>query len=119
MKRSRPVPHPGRLPAPPPPAASPAAPAASEATAPRPPAERPLDGSGQPYITLAQFLKREQVAEGGGAAKHLVRGGTIAVNGTAETRPGRKLHEGDRVTWPGGSRTVQLQQSTHEPPPSP
>jgi ribosome-associated protein len=60
-----------------------------------------LDGNGQPFVTLAQFLKAQGVADTGGAAKHLVRAGGILVNGQPEDRPGRKLHGGDRVRVAG------------------
>ena len=49
------------------------------------------------YITLVQALKVMGVAGTGGHAKHLVRDGTVTVNGVVETQPGRKLHPGDRV----------------------
>ncbi|MCK6491101.1 MAG: RNA-binding S4 domain-containing protein, partial [Planctomycetes bacterium] len=52
-----------------------------------------MDGEGRPYITLAQFLKKHELAPSGGAAKHLARSGTVQVNGQAEDRPGRKLHQ--------------------------
>ena len=56
-------------------------------------AELPLQGD---HITLAQALKAVGLAGSGGQAKHLVRGGTIEVNGVVETQPGRKLRAGDR-----------------------
>jgi ribosome-associated protein len=60
------------------------------------------------HITLAQALKAAGFAGTGGQAKMLVRSGTVLVNGEAETRPGRKLHAGDRFTLPGGPEwTVQ------------
>ena len=40
-----------------------------------------VDGSGQPYITLAQFLKKIQLAGSGGEAKALARAGEATVNG--------------------------------------
>ena len=49
-------------------------------------------------ITLAQALKVAGAAETGGQAKIIVRQGDVQVNGQAETRPGRKLVAGDRVT---------------------
>ena len=64
------------------------------------------DGEGKPYITLAQFLKLEGLAHHGGAAKSLVRGGDIKVNGQPEERPGRKLHQGDVVEVEGKRLTV-------------
>ena len=60
-----------------------------------------LDGSGLPFVTLAQFLKSQGVTDTGGAAKHLVRGGTVKVNNAVELRPGRKLHDGDQVRAAG------------------
>lgn len=70
-----------------------------------PPGPR-LDGSGQPFITLAQFIKSQNLAATGGQAKELARGGGILVNGQEETRPGRKLHEGDVVTVEGVEHRV-------------
>jgi ribosome-associated protein len=52
----------------------------------------PLEGD---HITLAQALKVAGLAETGGQAKHLVRAGTVKVNGVTETQPGRKLFPGD------------------------
>jgi ribosome-associated protein len=48
------------------------------------------------HITLAQALKAAGLAESGGQAKHLARGGSVMVNGQVEIHPGRKLHAGDR-----------------------
>jgi ribosome-associated protein len=56
-------------------------------------ADLPLQGD---HITLAQALKAVGLASSGGQAKHLVRSGTIVVNGVVETQPGRKLYPGDR-----------------------
>jgi len=53
----------------------------------------PLRGD---HMTLAQAVKVAGLAESGGQAKKLVRSGSIRVNGTVETRPGRKLRSGDR-----------------------
>ena len=58
------------------------------------------------FITLAQFLKSRGVAQTGGQAKVLVRDGGITVNGEAEARPGRKLHNGDVVVFQGQTHTV-------------
>ncbi len=73
------------------------------------PAGRPLDGEGKPYITLAQYLKWKDLAGTGGNAKALVRDGGILVNGTAENRPGRKLHTGDTVTVGGIDHPVMVE----------
>ena len=68
-----------------------------------------LDGSGQPYITLAQFLKLLGRAHHGGAAKALIREGGITVNGQPEERPGRKLHAGDVVVHAGDNLKVEAE----------
>lgn len=55
-----------------------------------------------PTIDLGAFLKWAQVAGTGGEAKKLILSGQVMVNGEVETRRGRKLHPGDRVTVEGG-----------------
>jgi ribosome-associated protein len=52
-------------------------------------------------IKLDQFLKLAQVVQSGGEAKHLIRSGVVRVNGTIETRRGRKLRHGDVVEVSG------------------
>jgi ribosome-associated protein len=47
------------------------------------------------HITLVQAVKAAGLAGTGGQAKHLIREGGVLVNGTVETRPGRKLVAGD------------------------
>ncbi len=59
----------------------------------------PLRGD---HITLAQAIKVVGLAETGGQAKVLIREGTVAVNGTPTTQPGRKLRSGDRFGLVGG-----------------
>jgi ribosome-associated protein len=54
-------------------------------------------------ITLAQAVKAVGLAGSGAQAKHLVRDGTITVNGTVVTQPGRQLRVGDRFGTTGGS----------------
>jgi ribosome-associated protein len=74
----------------------------------RPATDQPLDGEGRPYITLAQWLKREAFAGTGGSAKVMAREGGCTVNGEPENRPGRKLHDGDQVAVGGDVRAVVL-----------
>lgn len=50
------------------------------------------------YIELAQLLKLMNLVETGGEAKAAIQDGYVAVNGEVETRRGRKLRPGDRVT---------------------
>jgi ribosome-associated protein len=59
-------------------------------------------------ITLAQFLKLMGVASTGGQAKILVQSGEVQVNGETETRRGRKLTNGDRVSTQGQTFEVDL-----------
>lgn len=51
-----------------------------------------------PTIKLAQFLKWQGLVPTGGTAKLRIQGGEVLVNGVLETRRGRKLVTGDRVT---------------------
>jgi ribosome-associated protein len=59
-------------------------------------------------IKLDQFLKLVGVVQTGGEAKLLIQGGEVRVNGATETRRGRKLVEGDRISTRGETFTVQL-----------
>jgi ribosome-associated protein len=59
-------------------------------------------------IKLDQFLKLVGIAQTGGEAKLLIQGGEVRVNGAIETRRGRKLVEGDRISTMGETFTVQL-----------
>jgi ribosome-associated protein len=58
------------------------------------------------HITLAQALKAVGLAGSGGQAKHLVRSGSVLVNGAVEVQPGRKLVSGDRFGTSGGEEWV-------------
>lgn len=57
-------------------------------------------------IKLDQFLKLQGLSMTGGQAKLLIQDGFVEVNGTVETRRGRKLFEGDRVSIEGETFTV-------------
>jgi ribosome-associated protein len=59
-------------------------------------------------IKLDQFLKISGVVGSGGAAKVLIQGGAVQVNGQLETRRGRKLKLGDVVELEGETFTVEL-----------
>ncbi len=58
-------------------------------------------------IKLDQFLKYVGIAQTGGQAKLMVQDGEVKVNGAIETRRGRKLVAGDRVTV--GRQTFRVQ----------
>jgi ribosome-associated protein len=60
------------------------------------------------YIKLDQFLKHMQVVATGGQAKLLIQDGEVMVNGTVETRRGRKLVNGDQVAIMGQCFIVDL-----------
>ena len=55
------------------------------------------------HITLDALLKATGLASSGGAAKVLIAGGEVSVNGDVETRRGRKCRAGDEVVV-GASR---------------
>ena len=56
---------------------------------------------------MSQFLKFAGAAESGGQAKQSVVDGEVWVNGSVETRKGKKLVGGDKVTF--GSETLIVQ----------
>ena len=60
------------------------------------------------YIKLDSFLKWQNLVDTGGAAKMLIQDGAIRVNGKIETRRGRKLVNGDKVTVKGKTLTVEI-----------
>jgi ribosome-associated protein len=57
-------------------------------------------------IELQALLKRLAWVPSGGAAKHAIQGGEVAVNGHPEVRRARRLRAGDVVAYAG--RTVRL-----------
>jgi len=50
-------------------------------------------------MKLDQFLKWKQMVSSGGEAKNLIMAGLVSVNGTVETKRGRKLRDGDVVCF--------------------
>ena len=60
------------------------------------------------YIKLDSFLKWQNLTETGGQAKLLIQNGEVRVNGKIETRRGRKLVNGDKVTFRGKTLIVTL-----------
>ncbi|MBR8840656.1 MAG: RNA-binding S4 domain-containing protein [Stigonema ocellatum SAG 48.90 = DSM 106950] len=59
-------------------------------------------------IKLDQFLKLVGIAPTGGQAKLMIQSGDVKVNGTLETRRGRKLVSGDQVTMGGQTFEVEF-----------
>ena len=62
-------------------------------------------------IKLDQFLKFVGIAPTGGQAKLMIQNGEVLVNDMVETRRGRKLVSGDRVTVGEQTFDVQLNDS--------
>ncbi len=58
------------------------------------------------YIKLDQALKASNLVGSGGEAKILIAEGNVYVNGEVETRRGKKLRDGDKVTLFGEEVTV-------------
>ena len=54
-----------------------------------------IDGE---FIKLDSFLKAVAAVSSGGEAKILIQDGQVKVNNEIESRRGRKLRQGDRVT---------------------
>ena len=53
------------------------------------------------YITLGQLLKAANLVSSGVEAKIVIQDGEVLVNGETDTRRGRKLREGDVVSFEG------------------
>ena len=50
------------------------------------------------YITLGQFLKFENLIEGGGDVKFFLEEIPVFINGEQDNRRGRKLYPGDVIS---------------------
>lgn len=53
------------------------------------------------FIKLDSFLKLTNLCESGGLAKTLIQEGKVMVNGEVETRRGKKLYKGDKISFQG------------------
>ncbi|MGX8688609.1 MAG: RNA-binding S4 domain-containing protein [bacterium] len=63
------------------------------------------------FIRLGQALKLAGLVGSGVEAKIVIADGLVSVNGEADTRRGRKLREGDVVSYNGESFTVHSSQT--------
>ena len=63
------------------------------------------------FIRLGQALKLAGLVGSGVEAKIVIADGLVSVNGEADTRRGRKLREGDVVSYKGESFTVHSSQT--------
>jgi len=59
-------------------------------------------------IKLNQYLKLMGIVPTGGQAKLMIQGGDVQVNGMLETRRGRRLVPGDKITIEGQTFEVNL-----------
>ena len=62
---------------------------------------------GEEFITLQNLLKVENIVATGGEAKYVIVDGLVQVNGECESRRGRKLRQGDVVTFENYEITVE------------
>jgi ribosome-associated protein len=67
---------------------------------------RPIVVSATP-IELCQFLKFGGLTDSGGEAKRAISDGEVLLNDVVETRKGKKLTVGDRVTFAGQTIVVK------------
>ncbi|HIR94288.1 MAG TPA: RNA-binding S4 domain-containing protein [Candidatus Egerieimonas intestinavium] len=58
------------------------------------------------FIKLGQALKAAGLVDNGVEAKYAIQDGLVKVNGEVDTRRGRKLYEGDEVSFQG--QTVKI-----------
>ena len=59
------------------------------------------------YIKLGQALKAANLVESGVAAKLAIEDGLVFVNGAVEYQRGKKLRDGDIVTFEGNTIKIQ------------
>ena len=60
------------------------------------------------YIKLGQALKAAGLCEAGVDAKYAIEDGLVKVNGNVEYQRGKKLHDGDEVTFQGETIRITL-----------
>ena len=53
------------------------------------------------FIKLGQALKKAGLVGSGVEAKEVIQNGEVEVNGEVDTHRGRKLYDGDRVSFNG------------------
>lgn len=59
------------------------------------------------FIKLGQALKLAGLVESGVEAKFVVQDGLVKVNGAVETQRGKKLVDGDEVSYNGSSFKIK------------
>lgn len=59
------------------------------------------------YITLGKFLKYVNAVDSGAIAKMVILDGEVLVNGEVEVRRGKKLRDGDYVSFDGRDYVIK------------
>ena len=59
------------------------------------------------FIKLGQALKAAGLVESGVEAKEVIQDGLVKVNGEVDTRRGKKLYDGDIVSFDGTDIKIQ------------
>ncbi len=59
------------------------------------------------YIKLGQALKAAGLVGSGVDAKHVIEDGLVSVNGQTEYQRGKKLRDGDTVTFEGNTIKIE------------
>lgn len=59
------------------------------------------------FIKLGQALKAAGLVDSGVTAKEVIQNGEVEVNGEVDTRRGRKLYDGDIVTFMNQSIKIE------------
>lgn len=62
---------------------------------------------GEEYIKLGQALKKAGMVGSGVDAKFIIQDGLVKVNGSVETRRGKKLYDGDTFEYDGNEVKVE------------
>ena len=64
------------------------------------------------FIKLGQALKAAGLVESGVEAKEVIQDGLVKVNGEVDTRRGKKLYDGDIVSFDGTDIKIEKQNMT-------
>lgn len=59
------------------------------------------------FIKLGQALKAAGLVESGVEAKEVIQDGLVKVNGEVDTRRGKKLYDGDIVSFDGTDMKIE------------
>ncbi len=59
------------------------------------------------FIKLGQALKASGLCQSGSEAKEIIARGLVKVNGEIETRRGKKLYDGDIISFDGKETAIK------------